>query len=289
MSAAHPKAQLHAAGLKPKHHFGQNFLTDQSLCTRIAALAAPEGVAGVVEIGAGLGALTAALLENEKVKHVIAIERDRDLVPQLKSTFDDALLDGRLSVVEDDAKTYDYVSALRVFEGKCTLAGNLPYQITGPLLKRSIEVAPYVARCTFLVQLEVADRLTASPGGDAYGALSIFLQARYAVRRELIVRRGAFYPQPNVDSAVVVLEPLAAPISAETPLFRALVKAAFLQRRKKLRNAWSGVAGLSAEALAQAAAEAAIDLNLRGEVLSVEQFAGMTRAAAALRSSEELE
>lgn len=287
MSSAHPKTQLHAAGLRPKHHFGQNFLSDPSLCARIAALAAPEGVDGVIEIGAGLGALTAALLE--RAKHVIAIERDRDLVPELRSTFDGALHEGRLSVVEDDAKTYDYVSALRAFEGKCTLAGNLPYQITGPLLKRSIELASHVVRCTFLVQLEVADRLTANPGGDAYGALSVFLQARYAVRRELIVRRGAFYPQPNVDSAVVVLEPLPAPISDETPLFRAFVKAAFLQRRKKLRNAWAGVAGLSAEALSRAAAEAAIDLNLRGEVLSVEQFAGMSRSAEALTSGEPLD
>lgn len=277
MTSANPKAQLQAAGLRPKHHFGQNFLSDPSLCARIAALAAPEGVDGVIEIGAGLGALTAALLEN--ARHVVAIERDRDLVPQLRSTFEEAVSEGRLSIVEDDAKTYDYVSALRAFDGKCTVAGNLPYQITGPLLKRSIELAAHVARCTFLVQLEVADRLTAAPGGDAYGALSVFLQARYAVRRELIVRRGAFYPQPNVDSAVVVLEPLGAPISAETPLFRALVKSAFLQRRKKLRNAWSGVAGLSAESLVQAAAEAAIDLNSRGEVLSVEQFARMTRSA----------
>lgn len=285
MSSVHPKVQLRDAGLRPKHHFGQNFLSDASLCARIAAVAAPEGTEATVEIGAGLGALTAALLE--RTRRVVAIERDRDLVPQLRSTFADALLDGRLTVVEDDAKTYDYVSAFQAIGGRCTLAGNLPYQITGPLLKRSIEVAPYVVRCTFLVQLEVAERLTASPGGDAYGALSVFLQARYAVRRELIVRRGAFYPQPNVDSAVVVLDPLAQPISEETPLFRGLVKSAFLQRRKKLRNAWSGVAGLSAAALAQAADAASIDLDLRGEVLSVEQFARMAQSVAASTASRE--
>lgn len=273
----HPKAELLQAGLFPKHQFGQNFLADASLCARIADRAAPEGTNLAIEIGAGLGALTAGLLE--RARHVVAIERDRDLVPRLAESFSEAIGQGRLRVVEADAKTYDYVGELMRIEGRRTLCGNLPYQITGPLLRRSLEVATLVERCAFLVQLEVADRLTARPGAEAYGALSVFLQARFSARRELVVKRGAFYPQPNVDSAVVVLEPLAEPVSLETPLFRDFVKSAFLQRRKKLRNAWARVGGLSPQELATAAVDAGIDLDLRGEVLSVEQFAAMAGAA----------
>lgn len=280
----HPKAQLQHAGLSPKHHFGQNFLADASLCARIAKQAAPEHTQLVIEIGAGLGALTAELLD--RATHVVAIERDRDLVPRLRDAFGEAVAQDRLSIVEADAKTFDYASEFSRFEGTRTLCGNLPYQITGPLLRRSLELAPWVQRCSYLVQLEVADRLTAGAGTDAYGALSVFLQARFSVRREFVVKRGAFYPQPNVDSAVIVLEPLAQPISEETPLFRAFVKSAFLQRRKKLRNAWAGVGGLSREGLAGAANEAGIDLDLRGEVLSVEQFACITRAASACTQAE---
>jgi len=272
----HPKAQLLQAGLAPKRHFGQNFLSDATICSRIAEQSAPDGTKTVIEIGAGLGALTAALLKRSEL--VVAIERDRDLVPQLQSSFAMAIADGKLCVAEDDAKTFDYTGIFQSNAAPATLAGNLPYQLTGPLLRRAIDLSEFVTRCTFLVQLEVADRLTAKPGVDAYGALTIFVQARFTATRQFIVRRGAFYPQPNVDSAVVVLTPLAQPVAAETPLFRALVKGAFAQRRKKLRNAWSGVTDLDAEGLALAAAAANIDLDLRGEVLSVEQYAQMTRS-----------
>jgi len=123
----------------------------------------------------------------------------------------------------------------------------------------------------------VADRLAAAPGSDAYGALSVFLQARYCPKRSFVIKRGAFYPQPNVDSAVVVLSPLPAAVIDETPLFRNLVKSAFAQRRKKLRNAWQAVVAGHKERLDEAAARVGIDLDLRGEVLSVQQFANMAK------------
>ena len=280
---ANPKRQLHGAGLLPKHHFGQNFLSDASIRDRIAAECAPPGTRTVIEIGAGLGALTGALLDRSE--RVVAIERDRDLVPELGRNFSTAIAEGRLALVEADAKGFDYARVFGENPQPATLAGNLPYQLTGPLLKRSLEIAALVTRCTFLVQLEVADRLTATPNSAAYGALTVFLQARYEAKRQFIVRRGAFYPQPNVDSALVVLTPLEQPIAEETPLFRELVKAAFAQRRKKLRNAWATVTKLSSTDLSHAAARAAIDLDLRGEVLSVRQFANMTTAASELLSS----
>jgi 16S rRNA (adenine1518-N6/adenine1519-N6)-dimethyltransferase len=136
-----------------------------------------------------------------------------------------------------------------------------------------VRLAPRLERAGALIQLEVAARLVASPGGHDYGALSVFTQAAYRVTRPLIVRRGAFFPQPGVDSALVVLEPLPTPLAQETARFRKVVKAAFSQRRKKLRNAWSGL--LPAPELANAAERAGIDLDRRGETLSVAEFARM--------------
>jgi 16S rRNA (adenine1518-N6/adenine1519-N6)-dimethyltransferase len=127
-----------------------------------------------------------------------------------------------------------------------------------------------------LVQLAVADRLAATAGDEDYGALSVFVQAAYQVERPLVIRRGAFYPQPRVDSAVVVFTPQALPV-AETEVFRALVKAAFAQRRKKLKNAWQGVLGRSSEEIASAAGRVGIDLENRGERLGVAAFAAMAR------------
>jgi 16S rRNA (adenine1518-N6/adenine1519-N6)-dimethyltransferase len=131
-------------------------------------------------------------------------------------------------------------------------------------------------RASVVVQLEVADRLCASPGSSAYGALSVFARAAFVPKRALVLRRGAFYPQPGVDSAAVLLEPRRDALARETPLFQGLVHAAFEQRRKQLRNAWSKLA-FSSERLAAAAERAGIDLARRGETLSVEEFAEMER------------
>jgi 16S rRNA (adenine1518-N6/adenine1519-N6)-dimethyltransferase len=267
------RAVLSRHGLTPKKSFGQNFLLDRNLSARLAELAAPEG-AFVVEIGAGLGAFTAPLLE--RARRVIAIERDRDLVPVLSAELALAIDAGKLDVVEADAKTFDYRAAFDAEMPPRALVGNLPYQLTGPLLELAVALSPLVERAAFLVQLEVADRLAAAPGSDAYGALSVFAQAAYQVERALVVRRGAFLPQPNVDSAFVVLTPKRPPVARETDGFRRVVKAAFGQRRKKLRNAWAELAPRAA--LEAAAAKAGIDLEHRGEVLSVLDFARMTEA-----------
>jgi 16S rRNA (adenine1518-N6/adenine1519-N6)-dimethyltransferase len=155
------------------------------------------------------------------------------------------------------------------------VAGNLPYQITGPLLEKAVHAAPSIERAVFLVQLEVADRLAAPPGSDAYGALSVFAQRAFRVERAFVVRRGAFYPQPNVDSAVVTLVPVGA--GPETAAFRALVRGAFQQRRKQLKNAWSALFSQRGIDLSEAAARANIDLSARGESLGVPDFERMAR------------
>ena len=263
-------------GLRPKRHFGQNFLLDRRLAERIAEHAAPQG-ALVVEIGAGLGALTRPLLA--RARTVVAIERDRDLVPILRSELEAEILSGRLIVVETDAKRFDYASTFSAVAPPRALAGNLPYNLTGPLLERIGGLASSIDRASVLVQLEVADRLVARPGTSAYGALTVFVQAAFGVRRALVVRRGAFHPAPDVDSALVVLEPHAEPLALETPAFRALVKGAFGQRRKTLRNAWSALGDDGS--LARAAKRAGIDLTLRGETLAVTDFARMARELSA--------
>jgi 16S rRNA (adenine1518-N6/adenine1519-N6)-dimethyltransferase len=271
-----PRATLTRHGVEPKRHFSQNFLLDQNLAQRIAEAFAPEG-SFAIEIGAGLGALTRPLLA--RCRSVLAIERDRDLVPALHAELADSVESGKLRIAEADAKSFDYASELTREAAPRIVAGNLPYHLTGPLLELLIGLADKLERAGALVQLEVAQRLVSEPGGEDYGALSVFTQAAFSVKRPFIVRRGAFYPQPGVDSAVVVLEPLKDRISEEAPHFRELVKAAFSQRRKKLRNAWSRV--LPPDALEAASKRAGIVLDRRGETLSVQEFAHMAAEAAA--------
>jgi 16S rRNA (adenine1518-N6/adenine1519-N6)-dimethyltransferase len=231
----------------------------------------------VLEVGAGTGALTSQLLASGA--RVVAIETDRGLARVLRETFAAALRAGRLTLLEADVRELDLGALLSSLPAPRTLAGNLPYHLSGLLLRRAIDVAAALERSVFLLQLEVVERLCAQPGAEAYGALSIFAQAVYEPQRAFVVKRGAFYPQPNVDSAVVVLTPLARPV-AMTEEFSALVHAAFEKRRKTLRNAWRGVFGTSAESLSALASEAGIDLGARGETLAVADF---ERAAEVLR------
>lgn len=269
-----PKASLTRHGLTPKKHFGQNFLADPRLADKIAGLAL-EGSGTALELGAGLGALTRPLLA--RGGHVIAVERDRDLLPVLRDDLAESVASGQLTLVEADAKSIDPGALLAGRPRPHVLCGNLPYQITGPLLELAAHHAHQLDRVVFLVQLEVADRICAQPGSKAYGALTVFLAAQYAARRAFVIKRGAFHPQPAVDSAVVVLDTLSPPRARETDAFRALVSAAFGKRRKTLRNAWQGVLGASAAELEARAARVGIDLMRRGETLNVGEFARMAQ------------
>lgn len=271
--ALSPKALLERYGLQPKKSFGQNFLADERLAARIAGACAARG-GSVVELGAGLGALTRPLLASGAAC-VLAVERDRDLVPALEAELAAEIEAGRLRLFEADAKNVDFDELLAGKPRPHVVAGNLPYQISGPLLEKAVRASSKLERAVFLLQLEVADRLAATPGRDAYGALSVFAQRAFRVERAFVVRRGAFYPQPNVDSAVVILEPLGA--GPETDAFRRVVRAAFEQRRKQLKNAWAGVFGERGIDLGRAAARAGIELSARGETLSVADFVRMAQ------------
>ncbi len=277
------RAILRRVGLAPKRSFGQNFLVSPHVVDAIARACVPDdevGRARVLELGAGLGVLTSALAK--RARTVVAVERDRDLVPVLGQELAPEIETDRVRIVEGDAQAVDPHELL----GECdpssprVLAGNLPYQITGRLLERAVAHADALERVVFMVQLEVADRLAASPGTKEYGALTVFVRAAYRVQKLFDVSRGSFHPPPEVTSAVVMLEPHRPRIAEETDLFRALVKGAFGARRKTLRNAWSRVA--EPAKIAEAASAAGISLDARGETLDVEAFARMASLVGSL-------
>jgi 16S rRNA (adenine1518-N6/adenine1519-N6)-dimethyltransferase len=263
-----PRAVLRRTGLAPKRSFGQNFLVSPHVVAAIADACAGENV---IELGAGTGALTRELAK--RAKRVVAVERDRDLVPVLREELAEY---SHVEIVEGDAAAID-PSAL-VPEPRI-LCGNLPYQITGRLVELATIHADALARVVFMVQLEVAERLAAEPGTKAYGALSVFVGAAFEVKKLFEVSPGSFHPPPEVTSAVVQLTPRQPRLAEETDLFRALVKGAFGARRKTLKNAWAKVG--PADRVAAAAEAAGIALDRRGETLSVSDYATMARELSA--------
>ncbi len=263
---------LRARGLTPKRSFGQNFLVADGVIGAIARAAVPMEGATVVELGAGTGALTAALVM--RARRTVAIERDRDLIPILEARFVEEIAGGRLSIVEADAAKAELGALLGGADGPRVLCGNLPYQITGRLLSLATRHVSCIDRALFTVQLEVALRLVATPGSKDYGALSVFTGAAFVASIDRRIPPSAFFPAPEVTSAVVVLEPRRPPVE-ETPAFQLVVKRAFATRRKTLRNAWRGL-HVDLEAIA---AQEGISLDARGETLDVDAFA---RFAAAL-------
>lgn len=269
--------RLRARGLRPKKRLGQNFLQDQHAARAIAEAATGASGSSVLEIGPGLGALTGPLLERSA--RVVAIERDRDLVPLLGEALAPAVASGALTIENADALELDWRSVLEAMPAPRAIAGNLPYFITGALLEKATAVADLVEAAVFMVQAEVAERLLAAPASEAYGGLSVFVQAAFAPTKLLTVRGGAFFPRPDVDSTVVVLKPERPPRAVETDAFRAVVRAAFGMRRKTLRNAWKGIFGWSAAELADAAAHAGVSLDARGETLAVEDFGRLAALA----------
>ena len=278
-----PRALLREANLFPKRSFGQNFLVAERVVRGIAEACVPDaevGRARVLELGAGLGALTSELLP--RAAHVTAVERDRDLVPILARALAGAVAAETLTILEADAQGVDLAAifapaAATEPPAPRVLCGNLPYQITGRLLELAVRSAAHVDRVVFMVQDEVAERLVAPPGTKAYGALTVFVRAAFDVTRLFKVSPGSFHPPPEITSSIVRLLPVRPARAEETDTFRALVRGAFGTRRKTLRNAWSGVA--PAETIAKMAAEANVSLDARGETLAVDDYA---RAAAAL-------
>jgi len=241
-----------------RKRFGQHFLEDRDVVRAMLDAMAPRRDDAVVEIGPGLGALTAPLLE--RLDHLHVVEIDRDLCARLRARF----APERLAVHEGDALEFDFATlpaALRV-------VGNLPYNISTPLLFHLSGVAQRCVDLHLMLQKEVVDRLAAAPGSKDYGRLSVMLQYRYRVDRLIDVPASAFRPQPKVASAVVRLVPRpAAQLAArDAGTFARVVKAAFATRRKIVKNSLSGL-------LSAAEIEAlGIDPSSRAEDLPVPAF-----------------
>ena len=269
MTYPSPRALLEKYGLRAKKSWGQNFLGDEAILDHIARLAAGEGER-VVELGAGLGHLTARLLARGAV--VTAVERDRDMAAVLRGE-----LGERVRLLEADAARLDY----RALGGGApvVVVGNLPYHLTSPILFSLLDQASAIARAVLLVQREVAARLCARPGGKEWGLLSVLLQHRADVSLERHVSAGAFLPPPKVESAVIcaLFRPPRAAV-ADEGRFRRLVKAGFAQRRKVLANALAAARVAPAERLAAALQAAGVDPRRRGETLTVEEWAAVDRA-----------
>lgn len=276
-SAGTLKAIMQAHGIRPQHRLGQNFLTDAHVLDQIVAAAGigPDDL--VLEIGPGLGTLTQRLAR--AAGKVLAVELDRNLVEILGKTVVE--MHPNVEVVQGDAGRIDLHSLLaeRLSAGqKAKVAANLPYYITTPLVMRLLEEELPLDQIVVMVQKEVADRMVAPPGGKDYGALSVAVQYYTEPRIAVKVSRGAFLPPPEVDSAVVSMkirtEP---PVDAPKKDFFRVVKAAFGQRRKALGNALAGGLGMDKALLQQALVRAGIDPGRRGETLSLEEFAALTR------------
>ncbi len=261
---------------RPRKRFGQNFLRDPSVIARILEAAAPGPDDHFVEIGPGQGALTRPLLE--RVGRLDLIEIDRDLVARLRQELGDH---PRLHIHQADALRFDY-GALATPHRPLRLIGNLPYNISTPLLFHLLQHRRVIADMLFMLQKEVVDRLAAAPGGKTYGRLSVTVQYHCRVEPLFRVPPGAFRPVPKVDSRIVRLRPHPHPPypEADPEALARLAAAAFSQRRKTLRNALKGL--LPATAIKAAG----LDPEARPETLSVADYARLAQRLAATEDAK---
>ena len=252
-----------------RKRFGQNFLVDTQVIGSILAAIAPRRDDLIVEIGPGLGALTAPLIE--RLDRLHAVEIDRDIVARLRRRFPAE----QLVLHEGDALSFDF-GALAVGDQVLRVVGNLPYNISTPLLFHLAQFADQVYDMHFMLQKEVVERMVAEPGGADYGRLSVMLQYRFVIDRLLDVPPESFDPAPRVDSAVVRLIPRRPEdlTARDEQYFAALVAQAFSQRRKMLRNTLKGVIDDTVFT------EAGIAPTVRAEDLSVADYIRLSNAVA---------
>ncbi len=243
----------------PRKRFGQHFLTDTALIDAIVDLIDPQPGETLVEIGPGLGAMTLPLLQRHKPLTVI--ELDRDLAARLRKRDD-------VEVIESDVLKVDFHQLAAAKGAKLRVVGNLPYNISTPILFHLLDAVDDVVDQHFMLQKEVVDRMAAAPGGKDYGRLSVMLQWRYDIESVLDVPPEAFDPPPRVDSAIVRMQPLQKPPGLDPALLGALVTSAFSQRRKLLRHSlgrW----------LAERGYEGHFDLQRRAEEVPVAEFVAL--------------
>ena len=235
-----------------RKRFGQNFLIDEQIVNRIVATISPKKNDNIVEIGPGKGALTFPLLEH--LDYLSVIEIDRDLISLLKSKKQEKLI-----IYEADALTFDY----GVISNNLRIVGNLPYNISSPLLFHLLSSKNQIIDMTFMLQKEVVDRIVAKHGSKTYGRLSVMMQTFFEVELMFTVPKESFDPKPKIESAILYLKTRTKPLTENTKLLEKIVKVSFSQRRKTLKNCLKSI--LNQE-------QTEIDLSQRAEMLSVENF-----------------
>ena len=240
-----------------RKRFGQNFLVDDQIVNRIISTISPKKSDDIVEIGPGKGALTFPLLEH--LDHLSVIEIDRDLISLLKLKKQD-----KLTIYEADALKFDY----GLISNNLRIVGNLPYNISSPLLFRLLSSKNQIIDMTFMLQKEVVDRIVASHGSKTYGRISVMMQAFFKVESMFTVPKESFDPQPKIESAILYLKTRTKPLTENIKLLEKIVKISFSQRRKTLKNCLKSI--LSQE-------QTKIDLSQRAEMLSVENFIALMK------------
>mgnify|MGYP000129552278 FL=1 len=236
----------------PRKRFGQNFLVDDQIINRIISTINPKNNEIIVEIGPGKGALTLPILEH--LDHLNVIEIDRDLVSLLNSLQQD-----KLTIFEADALQFDF----NQFPQKIRVIGNLPYNISSPLLFHLLDFREQIIDMTFMLQKEVVDRIVATHGNKTYGRLSVMMQVFFEVESMFVVPKESFEPQPKIESAILYLKTRTEPLVKNLKPLEEIVKVAFSQRRKTLKNCLKSIINQS---------QTEIDLSQRAEMLSIENF-----------------
>lgn len=249
--------------IKPKKFLGQNFLQDKNIAHKIAFLASLSKNDFVVEIGPGKGILTTELLKF--VSHLTAVEFDKDLIPELQNKFDSSI-----NLIHNDFLNVDLD---KLSKNKLRLVGNIPYNITTPIIFHAIDYHPFIFDMTIMIQKEVAQRIVAKPNSKDYGILSVLLQYYTTPKILFNVPASCFYPKPKVTSSVINLDfkNRKYPVSSDDTLFRKVVRGTFNKRRKTLRNSLRSM-GYEMDVLQNIS----IDLNRRAENLLINEFLILT-------------
>ena len=237
---------------KPRKRFGQNFLVDEQVINQIVSTVSPEKNDTVIEIGPGKGALTFPLINHLEKIHVIEIDRDLISLLQKKNN-------KKISIHESDALVFNFDQ----FKQNIRIVGNLPYNISSPLLFHLLNYRDNIIDMTFMLQKEVVDRIVAPPGSKVYGRISVIMQAFFDTELMFVVPKESFNPQPKIESAILYLKTKSKPLVQNSKPLEEIVKIAFSQRRKTLKNCLKSVLDQS---------QTDIDLSQRAEMLSVENF-----------------
>ena len=237
---------------KPRKRFGQNFLVDQQIINQIVSTISPKKNDHIIEIGPGKGALTFPLIDYLKNIHVIEIDRDLIALLQKKNNI-------KITIHEFDALVFNFGQ----FKQNVRIVGNLPYNISSPLLFHLLNYRDNIIDMTFMLQKEVVDRIVAPPGSKVYGRISVIMQTFFDTELMFVVPKESFDPQPKIESAILYLKTKKQPLVKNSKPLEEIVKIAFSQRRKTLKNCLKSVLNQS---------QTDIDLSQRAEMLSVENF-----------------